>query len=137
MPSGARRGWWWFPDELGGSPDSHGGRLGSVIVWASSQEIESRGRQISFASFFSDTFGLRGRDLVSLGATGKGGGDVSAQPVLHLLSGPEAGGRGISTLSRVHVVLQLLPHDLMYSSHKLCWMGPYGPIVPEKLREVE
>lgn len=51
--------------------------------------------------------------------------------------GLRLGGRRISTLSRVHVVLQLLPHDLMYSSHKLCWMGPYGPIVPEKLREVE
>lgn len=36
-----------------------------------------------------------------------------------------------------YFVLQLLSHDRIYSSHRLCWMDLHGPIVPEKLREVQ
>lgn len=104
MPSGA---WWrwWFPDELGGSPDSCGVRLDSYIAQALGLDVKSLGGLTNFASFFYTTHDLWGQQAgpgthwschCSLPATGKGRGDMSVQLLLYLLSGPEAGEYGQS-----------------------------------------
>lgn len=139
-PSSAWWGWRWFPDESGAVPIHVGwGWTHRTDLWPGGQEP---GRVDEFFPGIPVTFGPlglgrvpAGADTVPFPAAGKGRGNVSAQPPLHLLSGPEAGEAGqsgllitlpaptppgaqVSALSWAQVVLQL-PPVILFSTQTL------------------
>lgn len=94
-----------------------------------------------------------GIDTVPCPAAGEGRGNVLAQPLLHLLSGPEAGrlgsqassscslhhpawGTGLSPLLGMSSSTTL-PCYLTYFTHRPCLLDLNSPVLPEKLREVK
>lgn len=96
-----------------------------------------------------------GTDTVPFPAAGKGRGNVSAQPLLHLLSGPETGEAGqsgllltlpaptlpgaqVSALSWAQVVLQLSPVILLiFHTDPACWIiiAPFYQRSSERLSD--